>query len=87
MFVNDVNTFIKDSLLKDDQVFNADQSGFSFEIHSRRNLQYLGYKEVESQIQSLNALTHSYRIIPIIIKSGLRLRKRGWLGRTWDYVP
>jgi hypothetical protein len=51
-------------------VFNADQSGFEKELHSGRTLETRGAKQVEAIVQSINATTHSYSIMPTISASG-----------------
>lgn len=47
-------------------IFNTDQSGFNYEMHSGRSLAFIGTTSVEAQVQSLNAMTHSYTIQPTI---------------------
>ena len=47
-------------------IYNTDQSGFNYEMHSGRTLDFKGVKDVSSLIQSSSALTHSYTIQPLI---------------------
>ena len=69
-FVNDVNIFVKDSQLFDDQIFNGDQSSFNRKIHSGKTLDFVGSKHIESITQSVSSMTHSCTIMPIISKGG-----------------
>ena len=43
-------------------IFNTDQSGFNYEIHSGRSLAFIGTTSIEAQVQSFQAMTHSYTI-------------------------
>ena len=47
-------------------VYNTDQSGFNYEMHSGRTLDFQGVKTVTAVVQSKGALTHSYTIQPLI---------------------
>lgn len=51
-------------------VWNADQSGFLLEMHHGRTLAPSGSKNVEAVVQSRQAISHSYTILPIIACSG-----------------
>lgn len=51
-------------------VYNSDQSGFNLEAHAGRTLSIKGTVKVECLAQSLNSLTHSYTIQPIISADG-----------------
>lgn len=51
-------------------IYNADESGFNLEIHSGRTLAKKGEKTIETVIQSLSAMTHSYTIMPTISANG-----------------
>nr|XP_012217798.1 PREDICTED: uncharacterized protein LOC105669421 [Linepithema humile] len=53
-----------------EEVYNADESGFNFEIHSGQTLAKSGVKTIEATVQSLSSTTHSYTIMPIISASG-----------------
>jgi len=53
-----------------DFVFNADQSGFNKEMISNRTIQVSGTKKVQALVQSTNATTHSYTILPLISMAG-----------------
>ena len=53
-----------------EEVYNADESGFNFEIHSGRTLAKVGVKTIEATVQSVSSITHSYTIMPIISASG-----------------
>lgn len=59
------------SIIGPDNVYNTDQSGFNLEMHAGRTLAFVGTLKVESLAQSINSLTHSYTIQPIITASGL----------------
>jgi hypothetical protein len=52
------------------QIFNSDQSGFNYEIHSGRTLDFVGVKSVEGVVQSISSTTHSYTIQPTISADG-----------------
>ena len=53
-----------------DAVYKTDQSGFNLKMHTGRALSYKRNLKVEAIAQSLNSLTHSYTIQPIISASG-----------------
>lgn len=59
------------SLLGEDNVYNSDQSGFNLETHAGRTLSFKGSLKIECLAQSLNSLTHSYTIQPILSASGV----------------
>lgn len=42
------------------EVFNSDQSGFSFELHAKHTLTERGAKKVEAQVQSVSATSQFY---------------------------
>lgn len=44
------------------EIFNSDQSGFNYELHSGRTLAFKGTKEVAAVVQSKSSMTHSYSI-------------------------
>lgn len=52
------------------RVYNSDQSGFNYEIHSGRTLNPRGDKNVESIVQSVHSTTHSYTIQPTVSAEG-----------------
>ena len=51
-------------------IFNSDQSGFRYEVHSGRTLDDKGKKRVEAVAKSLSSLTYSYAIQPTISADG-----------------
>lgn len=57
----------------DDQIFNTDQSGYQYEMHSTRTLSDVGEKNTEVGADSLSATTHSYSIMILVDRNG-RLR-------------
>ncbi|KYN12147.1 hypothetical protein ALC57_15691 [Trachymyrmex cornetzi] len=67
-FVSKVKSQI--SVVGENNIFNSDQSGFNLETHAGRTLVLKGSLKVECLAQSLNSLTHSYTIQPIISASG-----------------
>ena len=67
-FVNEIKPKI--SVVGQDNVYNADESGFNLEIHSGRSLSAIGTKTVEAVVQSLSSITHSYTIMPTISSNG-----------------
>ncbi|EFN78025.1 hypothetical protein EAI_10585, partial [Harpegnathos saltator] len=68
-FVTKVKSNI--SLLGEDNVYNSDQSGFNLETHVSRTLSFKRSLKMECVAQSLNSLTHSYTIQPILSASGV----------------
>lgn len=64
---------IKEDILfvGEENVFNSDQSGFNLEMHTGRSLSFKGQKQVEALAQSINSMTHSYTIQPIISATGV----------------
>lgn len=68
VFVNDIKQLITN--FGEDNVYNADESGFTLEIHSGRTLTEKGVKKVEAVVQSLPFLTHSCTILPTISATG-----------------
>lgn len=58
-------------LLGTANVYNSDQSGFNLETHAGRTLASKGSLKVECLAQSLNSLTHSYTIQPLISADGI----------------
>jgi hypothetical protein len=66
-FVENVQSKI--ALIGEDNVYNSDQSGFNLEMHAGRTLSFTGTSKVETLAQSLNSLTHSYTIQPIVSAS------------------
>ena len=68
VFVGETKKKIAEMALTD--VYNTDQSGFNYEMHSGRTLAPCGSKTVEVAVQQVNATTHSYTIQPIISASG-----------------
>ncbi|CAF3574084.1 unnamed protein product [Rotaria socialis] len=63
-FVDKVSKCIPKYKLND--VLNADQSSFHYEMTSNRTLSYVGEKATYVSVISVNATTHSYTVIPII---------------------
>jgi len=57
-------------LVGEDNVYNSDQSGFNLETHASRMLALKGSLKVECLAQSLNSLTHSYTIQPLVSTNG-----------------
>jgi len=62
-----VKSFI--DLFKIQNIYNADESGFNWEIYSGRTLTTQGVKTVETIVQSQSAIMHSYTIMPTISAS------------------
>ncbi|KAF8363645.1 hypothetical protein PRIPAC_90568 [Pristionchus pacificus] len=52
------------------QIYNADQSGFLKELHSKRSLTPIGQKTVVRIVQSPASLTHSYTVMPLVFADG-----------------
>lgn len=53
-----------------DFVLNADQSSFNYEMASNRTLSHVGEKATYLAVRSLNAISHSYTVMPIISAAG-----------------
>jgi hypothetical protein len=56
-------------------IFNADQSGFNYELVGKRSLAYVGEDRVEKVVQSKNATKHSFTILPLISMAGIVHKK------------
>ena len=67
-FVNDVRALLPK--YNEDFLLNTDQSGLEFEIHSNRTLSHQGEKTTLSAVRSINEITHSYTVEPMISLSG-----------------
>ena len=59
-FVKEVNDSIQKFNVQN--LYNSDQSGFNLEIHSGKTLTFVGGKNIESLVQSISSMTHSYTI-------------------------
>lgn len=67
-FTNEVKKIIPKYKLE--SVFNADQSGFRYELVSNRTLSFSNERSTFVAVKSLNATTHSYTIMPLITAAG-----------------
>ena len=56
-------------------VINTDQSGFNYEMYSKRTLSQYGEKNTVLFENSMNAISHSYTIQPVITMEGKLLPK------------
>ncbi|XP_015782464.1 uncharacterized protein LOC107360342 [Tetranychus urticae] len=56
--------------ISDDQVYNADQSGIAYELHTARTLSHQGEKDTIGLVRNTNAKTHSYTVMPFVSMSG-----------------
>jgi hypothetical protein len=56
-------------------IFNFDQSGFNYEIHSQRTLAPHGTRLIEVQVNAPADMTHSLTIMPIISSDGIVHKK------------
>ena len=70
-FVNEINEVKLITPYDDEHVWNTDQSGFNYEIVSRRTLSDNGEKKTFTLVQNMNALTHSYTIQVLISNAGV----------------
>lgn len=52
------------------QIFNIDECGVNYELHSARTLSHLGEKDTEAKIKSEHSTTHSYTIVPMLSMDG-----------------
>ena len=50
--------------------YNTDQSGFSYNVHTNRTLSHTGETVTVAAVKTLNALTHSYTIQPLVNMRG-----------------
>lgn len=55
---------------KPSKIFNSDQSGFRYCHLGNRTLSFLGEKQSEGMVNSINPTTHSYTIQPVISMEG-----------------
>ena len=53
-----------------ENIYNSDQSGFQLEMHRGRSLAIESLKNIECEVQSISATTHSYTIQPVISADG-----------------
>ena len=67
-FIKDVKSVINNIGLEN--VYNSDQSGFQFEMHSGHTLANHGSKEIECVVQSISSTTHCYTIQQTIYADG-----------------
>jgi len=70
-FVDDISRLISE--VGECNIFNTDQSGFNLEMHTGRTLSFKGELKIEALAQSLNLMTHSYTIQPLISANGTLL--------------
>ena len=56
-------------------MFNADQTGFTYEMPSTRTLSHTGEKNTIVAVQSVNACTHSFTVMPTITYTGKCMEK------------
>ena len=75
IFAEKIKKIIEDSGIHPDRVYNADQSGFKYELTGERSLAKKGVKEVIKIAQSKNATTHSFTILPIVSMGGFLQEK------------
>lgn len=66
------------SYYQDDLIFNTDQSGFVYQMHSTRTQSKTGEKITVLAVDSLNKCTHSYTVQPLLDYNG-RLRGKLYL--------
>lgn len=52
------------------EIFNMDQSGINYESHGGRTLSFRGEKDTNALAQSMNSLSHSYTVMPLLTMSG-----------------
>ena len=67
-FVEETNSLIVNYEMTN--IFNTDQSGFNYEMVSKRTLSVEGEKTTFGLIKSKSAVTHSYTIQPLISMTG-----------------
>lgn len=67
-FVTDIRKIIGN--YSSDHIFNTDQSGVNYELYSNRTLSNIGEKSTFVSVFSLNSITHSYTIQPLISYDG-----------------
>lgn len=57
------------------EVFNTDQSGFNYVVHTNRTLSYTGERVTRASVNAVGPLTHSYTIQPLLNMSGALVGK------------
>ncbi|CAF3944540.1 unnamed protein product, partial [Rotaria sp. Silwood1] len=67
-FVTEVKRILPKYKLE--SIFNTDQSGFNYEFASNRTLSFRNERSTFVTVQSLNATTHSYTVMPLINAAG-----------------
>ncbi|GAV00667.1 hypothetical protein RvY_11485 [Ramazzottius varieornatus] len=55
----------------EDCLWNADQSGFEYEMRPGRTLDFVGARHVLALSQSQNSMTHSYKVM-MCVSPGVR---------------
>ena len=76
----DSNNFLIEAIIiiiqfSSSAVINTDQSGFNYEMYSKRTLSQYGEKNTVLFVNSMNAISHSYTIQPVITMEGKLLPK------------
>ena len=66
----ELEEFKHNNNIPDDEIYNADQSGIAYELHTARTLSHQGEKDTVGLIKNTNARTHSYTIMPYISMAG-----------------
>lgn len=56
-------------------VINTDQTGFNYELYSKRTLSHIGEKTTSLIVSSMSSITHSYTVQPAITMNGKLLSK------------
>jgi hypothetical protein len=73
--IDTCNNFVKNAInqfknYENSHILNTDQSGFCYELYSNRTLSEIGEKHTVVCADSLNAISHSYTIQPLISFEG-----------------
>src|SRR5207253_2755808 len=69
-FVRFTNEEIRNCKTDASNIFNSDQSGFSYELQPKRTLALKGGKHERANVSSKNKCSHSYTIMPLISMDG-----------------
>ena len=69
-FTLEINGKIAERGLRDENIWNSDQSGFEYERLRNRTLEYRGTRVVEAGVVHMMAITHRYTIQHKLFKAG-----------------
>lgn len=69
-FVASINEYVETKAFLPEEIWNTDQSGFTYELVGNRTLSFTGEKQTLGLCQTQKSLTHSYTVQVLISPSG-----------------